>query len=82
MRGSSPVQGTMIFFIGCLVACAQCGLDNKQMVVKPWMGLRLTIKIRKKRRSFILMILVNWKMRKNRTEIVVLVRDPHQSVRN
>uniref|UniRef100_A0A8I6YAZ0 Uncharacterized protein n=1 Tax=Hordeum vulgare subsp. vulgare TaxID=112509 RepID=A0A8I6YAZ0_HORVV len=23
----------MIFFIGCLVVCAQCGLDNKQMVV-------------------------------------------------
>ncbi|XBI06040.1 hypothetical protein VPH35_134107 [Triticum aestivum] len=23
----------MIYFIGCLVACAQCGLDNKQMVV-------------------------------------------------
>ncbi|XBI06041.1 hypothetical protein VPH35_134108 [Triticum aestivum] len=33
MRGSSLVQGTMIFFIGCLVVCAQCVLDNKHIVV-------------------------------------------------
>ncbi|KAF7106454.1 hypothetical protein CFC21_107183 [Triticum aestivum] len=33
MRGSSLVQATMIFFIGCLVLCAQCALDNKQTMV-------------------------------------------------
>uniref|UniRef100_A0A8I6YIN8 Uncharacterized protein n=1 Tax=Hordeum vulgare subsp. vulgare TaxID=112509 RepID=A0A8I6YIN8_HORVV len=33
MRGNSLVQATMIFFIGCLIICVQCGLDNNQMVV-------------------------------------------------
>uniref|UniRef100_A0A8I6XLW8 Uncharacterized protein n=1 Tax=Hordeum vulgare subsp. vulgare TaxID=112509 RepID=A0A8I6XLW8_HORVV len=33
MRGSSLAQATTIFFIGCLVVSAQCGLGANQRVV-------------------------------------------------